>query len=322
MNKKLRVAVIGVGYLGNFHAQKFQALQTHTEFPVELVGVCDISKDNADKVAASLQTKAFYDPKELIGKVDLVTIATITSTHYQIAKMFLENGVHVNVEKPITVRCAQAQELIDLAKIHGLNLSVGHSERFNPAFQLLKSKIHRPLYMEAHRLAPFKAKNLDVSVIHDLMIHDFDLALSFDKTSAKIISYSGAKFLTDTIDWGQCVLEFDSGFKAVIGTSRLNTTMVRSLKIYDKQSIWTANLQTGDVEHTSKSPSEPLTGSPLKTEVVATGKGDNLMAETLDIVQAVYQNRSPLITGVDGLRALVLAEEFISLLQTERSYST
>lgn len=319
--KKLRAAVIGVGYLGNFHAQKLKSLATHPEFPVDLMGVCDISADNANKVAASLQTQAFTDPRLLIGQVDLVTIATITSSHYQVAKMFLESGVHVNVEKPITIRCSQAQELIDIAKKNGVNLSVGHSERFNPAFQLIKSKVHRPIYMEAHRLAPFKAKNLDASVIHDLMIHDFDLALSFDRTHAKIVSYSGAKFLTDTIDWGHCTIEFESGFKASIGTSRFHPTMVRSIKVMDKTSQWTGNLQTGDVEHISRNHHESLTGAPLAVEVVATGKGDNLMAETLDVVQAVYQNRAPMITGQDGLRALVLAEELISLLQTERSYT-
>ena len=170
---KLRAAVVGVGYLGRFHAQKYKAIAD-----VDLVAVCDASAARAAEVAQELECAAETDYRNLIGKVDLVTVASSTPTHYEIAKTFLENGIHVNVEKPITTTSQQGEELCSLAEKNGLKLQVGHVERFNPAFEAAHKKMMVPWFIECHRLAPFKPRGVDVNVVLDLMIHDLDVILS------------------------------------------------------------------------------------------------------------------------------------------------
>ena len=152
--------MVGVGYLGRFHAQKYKALTEEAE----LIGVCDASPERAKVVATELGVSAIDDYRSLAGKVDAVTVASTTRTHYEIAKFFLENGVHVNVEKPMTVTIAEAEELVRLSKSKNLKLQVGHVERFNPALQAAQEKLNKPLFIECHRLAPFKGRGADVNV--------------------------------------------------------------------------------------------------------------------------------------------------------------
>lgn len=178
---QLRCAVVGVGYLGRFHAQKYKALSESPSRNVQMLGVCDASFDRAQTVAAELGVTAFADYRELVGKVDAVTVASTTKTHYEIAKFFLQNGVHVNVEKPMTVTIGEAEELVALANAKNLKLQVGHVERFNPALQAARQKLQTPLFIECHRLAPFKPRGVDVDVVLDLMIHDLDVILSLVK---------------------------------------------------------------------------------------------------------------------------------------------
>ena len=169
----VRAAVIGVGYLGRFHAQKFAQISE-----VDLVGVCDVNFAQAQTVAAELNVKAIANYKDLIGQVDAVTIAATTSAHYELSKFFLENGVHVNVEKHMTTTIAQGRELCELAAKKNLKLQVGFVERFNPALISAQEKFKKPLFIECHRLAPVKPRGVDVNVVLDLIIHDLYVILT------------------------------------------------------------------------------------------------------------------------------------------------
>lgn len=305
--KRLRAAVIGVGYLGNFHAQKYKTLSQ--SFPVDLVGVCDSNPTQAQKIASELGVEAFSSPKDLIGKVDLVSIATVTSVHFEVAKLCLENSIHVNVEKPMTVTTKEALELIALAKKNNLVLCVGHSERFNPAFVQLQKLVPNPMALEFIRHAPYKSRGADVSVLHDLLIHDLDLLFSMDGSEARLVSAQMGKIVSPTPDWVLATFEFSSGMKAQLSVHRVAKEMSRIVRAYDKNSAWTANLQTGDVEKTNISADK----SQVTVETQSLGRGDNLLLENQAFVQAVLKTQPAVITGQDGLRALEWVEKIIAL---------
>lgn len=311
--QKLRAAVIGVGYLGTFHAQKYKALSAQPQLQVELAAVCDLNEAQAQKVAGELGVAAFQNPRDLIGKVDAVSIATITPTHYELTKLFLENGIHVNVEKPICVTSSEARDLVELARKKGLTLCVGHSERFNPAFRELRDSVKSPKYIEFNRYAPFKVRGSDVSVLHDLMIHDLDLMLSMDSTNCRLVSAQAGKLATATYDWCAASFEFESGLKAQINSSRLAREMTRSVRAIDAQHIWVANLQTGEVEQTK------LTGqaeNPVGHEIKNVGRGDNLLSETEAFIQAIHGKTKPVVSGEDGKKALELVEAIIGFVES------
>ncbi len=314
---KLRAAVVGVGYLGTFHAQKYKALSQKMEMNLDLVGVCDLGKSQADKVAGDLGVQAFYKPDQLIGKVDAVSIATITPTHYELAKFFLENGIHVNVEKPICLKTSEADELVALAKTKGLTLCVGHSERFNPAFNQLKSVLHRPRFIELNRYAPFKLRGSDVSVLHDLMIHDLDLMLALDSTKPRLVSAQAGKLVTKTYDWCSASFEFESGLRAQVNCSRMAKEMTRAIRAVDEKNIWIANLQTGEVEQTKVVDNNE---NPVAFDVKSVGRGDNLLTETESFVQTIHGQSVVHVSGEDGKRALRLVEEIMSFVESQRGW--
>ena len=307
---KIRAAVIGVGYLGTFHAQKYKALSTGSlAGKLEFVGVCDLNSQQANKVAQDLGVQAFSNPKDLIGKVDAVTISTITPAHYETARFFLNNGVHTNIEKPITENSEQAEDLVQIAKSKNLLIGVGHSERFNPSFRYILDRKQNMKYCELHRHAPFKLRGSEVSVIHDLMIHDIDLALSLDSSSFEVQSASAGCVVTKSFDWASCTLKFKSGLKVLITSSRMAPQMTRQVKAFYDDQVLTANLQTGEVETISSQLSKD---GQVQSTVVNPGKGDNLLTETENFITAILEHKNPFISGEDGLRALKVAEEIIA----------
>ena len=312
---KLRAAVVGVGYLGNFHAQKYKALSEKPEMNLDLVAVCDLHLPQAQKVADALKVQAFSHPEDLIGKVDAVTIATITPAHFELAQLFLKNGIHVNVEKPICLKSSEAQVLVDLARNKKLILCVGHSERYNPAFKELKNQIKQPSYIELNRYAPFKSRGSEVSVLHDLMIHDLDLMLSLDSSQCRLLSAQTGKMLKESEDWCSASFVFESGLRAQINSSRLAKEMVRSIKVIEAQSIWLANLQTGEIERTKPTGNAE---SPLAFEVQNTGRGDNLLTETESFVKAIQGSKAEVVSGEAGMLALQWVEKILDFVQAHR----
>lgn len=309
----MRTAVVGVGYLGTFHAQKYKTLSSAAQPLCELVAVCDLSAAQASKVAADLGVKGVSKPQDLLGMVDAVTIATITPTHYELAKFFLQNGIHVNVEKPICLKTAEAEELVELAAKKNLVLCVGHSERYNPAYQELKKNVKNPKFLELNRYAPFKLRGSDVSVLHDLMIHDIDLMLNIDSSPHQLVSAVADKMVTKTYDWCSASFQFQSGLFCQINCSRLSKEMFRVVKAVESSTIWVANLQTGDLDKTMMvdHPEHPVGGS-----TVNVGRGDNLLTETEAFLKAIHKISSgPVaVNGLDGLKSLAVVEEILEHL--------
>lgn len=295
--KKLRGAVIGVGYLGRFHAQKYKALMA--ELPIELVGVFDTNKDQSKQVANELGVLSFETTQEMIGQVDLVTIATATSFHYEVAKFFLNQGIHCLVEKPMTVTVSEAQDLVRIASDRSLVLSVGHSERFNPAFVKAKELVRNPHMIELTRHAPYKSRGADVSVVHDLMVHDLDLLRALVPGEIRMIEAKGGKLISPTYDWAQASFSFGGGRAAMISVSRVAPLMTRILRLVGTEESVVADLQNGVVELARmKGPDQ------IEIERIEVGKGDNLLAETRAFIQAVLGQDSMTVGGAHGMAAM------------------
>ena len=228
--ENLRVGVVGVGYLGKFHAQKYSRMPD-----TDLVGVVDPDSDQGQRVAAENNTAYHHDHQSLFGKVDAISIAAPTPAHFTIAKDFLQQDVDVLIEKPITSDLNDADELIQIAESNGRILQVGHLERFNPAVVALEGKIHRPRFIESHRLSIFQGRSTDVSVVLDLMIHDIDLILNLVDAKIKNVNAAGISVISDTIDIANARLEFVNGAVANVTASRISAKNERKLRLFQKE---------------------------------------------------------------------------------------
>ena len=318
MSKFLRAAVIGVGYLGRFHAQKYAALPD-----VELVGVVDPNPERAAAVAKELGTAAFAGHAELAGKVDLVSIASTTESHYRIARDCLAAGLHVLVEKPITVTVAEADELIALAAGGKRMLQVGHLERYNPAWLAVRDRIGTPLFIEAHRMAPFKPRGTDVSVVLDLMIHDLDLILPLVGSPVTDLRASGVSVLTDGIDIANARIEFANGCVANLTASRTSTASLRRLRVFQHHEYLSVDFGERRVVVSRKreGPLDELGPDqlPIDSESFQEPPGDALMTEIRAFVDAVKNGTAPVVSGREGRDALALALEIDRLIAARRN---
>lgn len=303
----VRAAVVGAGYLGRFHAQKYPAIDA-----VNLVGICDIDAEAGASLARDCNTVYFPDYRDLADKVDAVTIAASTSAHYELAKFFLENGVHVLVEKPMTNTSEQGRELTELADASNLKLQVGHIERFNPALLSARGRLGSVQFIECHRLAPFKGRGADVNVVLDLMIHDLDVILSLVAGAPSLVSAVGISVLTASIDIANARIEFDTGAIANVTASRVSTSTQRKFRVFQKNQYLSIDFGAGEVQlvtHTG-TPSE---GQPtLNEENWNLEKGDALAAEVAAFVKSIVEDEPCVVSGRDGVAALELAEEIIA----------
>jgi predicted dehydrogenase len=307
---KLKCAVIGVGYLGRFHAQKYHALDD-----VELVGVCDVDKTTADNVAKELGVSAFTNYYDLYGKVDAVSIAATTNTHFDIAKDCLQHGIHVLIEKPITETVAQAEELISIADENGLTLQVGHLERFNAARLALEEHLNHPLFIESHRLAPFNPRGTDVNVILDLMIHDIDIIQSIVHSPIKTIDAQGAPVLTKSIDIANARITFENQCVANVTASRISFKSERKTRIFQKDTYISIDYQNKQFAVFQKGGGEMFPGIPeITRHQSAFDKGDALLEEIKAFIACIKEDKQPLVSGKDGRDALCTAEKISSLI--------
>ncbi|HET7609348.1 MAG TPA: Gfo/Idh/MocA family oxidoreductase [Gammaproteobacteria bacterium] len=304
--KTLRTAVVGVGYLGRFHAEKHRTLPA-----VELVGVADVDAAAGQSVAERLGTHYFADHRELAGAVDAVTIAAATSAHFELARFFLEHGVHVLVEKPMTETSSEARILTELAEARGLKLQVGHVERFNPALLSVQERLTNVQFIECHRLAPFKPRGADVSVVLDLMIHDLDVVLSLVDAEPASVSAVGIKVLTESADIANARIEFDSGAIANLTASRVSTSAQRKFRVFEQNQYVSIDFGEGEVQRVV-SQGAVHEGPPLAIERSRLDKGDALLAETEAFVTAVLEDKPCRVSGRDGLAALELAEAILA----------
>ena len=308
---QVRVAVLGVGYMGKFHAEKFAAMRDAGRAGVaaaELVAVADADAARAAEVAGSLGCAHVTDYRELLGKVDAVCIAVPTERHYEVARACLEAGVHALVEKPLSRTLAEADELLALAKAKGLVLQVGHLQRFNPAFQALAADAARPLFIDIERLAPFTVRGTEVDVILDLMIHDLDLALALARAPVEQLSASGFRVLTGAIDIANARIEFADGAIASVSASRVSQEPVRKLRVFRHDGYVSADLQGQKLRYARKG-AEGI-------EVTERGfeRTDELRAQAEDFLRAVASRSAPLVSGEQGRRVLALALDVARLV--------
>jgi predicted dehydrogenase len=298
--KKIRAAVIGVGYLGRFHAQKYAALED-----CELIGVVDANTEAAARVAAELGTQPLSDFRELFGRVDAVSVATPTPSHAEIAAGFLRAGTHVLVEKPITETSEQAQQLIDLARQQGRVLQVGHLERFNPAILAAEPLLTTARFIECHRLAPFKERGTEVNVVLDLMIHDIDLVQMIVGSPVASLDAVGTPVFSSEIDIANARLRFENGCVANVTASRVSLKTERKLRVFRDDAYLSIDLHQKILTVIRKRAMPAGAGElPVHIEEQSFAQGDALLAEIQAFLAAIRGQRPVIVSGEDGQRAL------------------
>jgi len=314
-NDNIRAAVVGVGYLGKFHAIKYHHMEG-----VELVGVVDTDMQRAKEIAADLETRAYADYRDVIGKVDAVSIVVPTSAHFEISRFFLENNVDLLVEKPFTTTLDEADELIQLSNSRGLLVQVGHLERYNPAVVALRDIIKQPLFIESHRLSIFKSRATDVSVVLDLMIHDIDIIFNFVQSELKAIHASGIPVITDNVDIANARLEFECGCVANVTASRVSMKDERKMRLFQQDAyvaIDFANHQATIVHKKADDDKGLIPGMEIENRRFP--KGDALDEELKSFIDAVRTRTRPSVTGQMGRDALKAALDVMSQIQQNRA---
>jgi len=308
---KLKCAVIGTGYLGKFHAEKYASLDD-----CELVAVVDINEEAARAVADQHGAQALTDYQSLLGKVDAVSIVVPTSLHHVVSRDFLNAGAHVLVEKPITVTIAEADELIAIAHEKNVHLQVGHLERFNPAIMGLDQTEDKPLFIESHRLAPFNPRANDVSVVLDLMIHDIDIILALVDSEIERIDASGTAVLTQGTDIVSARLTFKNGCVANVTASRISMKMERKMRMFRPCSYISVDFQNRVLTKHKTGDQEMFPGIPeIETEESVFENGDALLEEIKHFVNCIKTGENPLVSGEAGKKALATAIAISKLLK-------
>ena len=310
--EKVNVGVIGVGYLGKFHAEKYSAMDD-----VNLVGVADVDEQTAAEVAEKFNTKAFSDYRELLDKIEAASIAVPTSLHHDIGMACLERGVNILIEKPMTTTLAEADSLVAKAAERDLILQVGHLERFNPAVLAMEQFLNQPAFIESHRIHMFKSRGIDIDVVLDLMIHDIDIVLSIVDSPLKTIHTVGVPVVTPTTDIANARLIFENGCTANITVSRISRENIRRLRIFQPFSYISVDYAKKEImviRHTGEIGENGLP----KEEIINSCfiEKDALENELKDFISNVRNHTAPRISGTEGRMALSVAQEIISQIKT------
>ena len=313
--QKLRTAVVGVGYLGKFHAQKYAVLPAS-----QLIAVCDNHFESADRIAGQLGVSAYTDYRELLGLVDAVSIVTPTPSHHAIARFFLDHGIPVLLEKPMAMTLAEADDLIQTANRRGVTFQIGHIERFNNVIQAAIPQVQNPRFIEAARLAPFKLRGSEVSVVLDLMIHDIDLIQTLVHSPIHTISATGAAVVSPLIDIANARIEFTNGCVANVTANRIHSRISRRMHIFQPDSILNLDLQHKKMTRQRKGAQEMLPGVPaIVREKISYPKDDPLREEIAAFLTAILDGKPPVVSGEDGRKALETALKIAALIEHNHS---
>lgn len=308
----IKAAVIGVGYLGKFHAQKYAELPQS-----ELVAVCDNNIEAASAVAADLETKAINKLNDLLPHVDAVSIVVPTQLHYEIAKQCLQAGKHVLLEKPMTTTLDEANELIALAKENDCILQVGHLERFNPAILALENILSQATFIESHRVAPFNPRGADVNVILDLMIHDIDIILDIVDADVTGIDAKGVAVLSNDIDIANVRIKFSNDCVANVTASRAGMKSERKMRVFQHDAYISVDFQNKKVGIHRKGDDEQFPGvANIVSQEHEFEQGDALKSEIESFLDCIANNKQPKVSGEAGARALATAIEITRLLSS------
>ncbi len=324
----LRIGVIGVGHLGALHAKMLSAIPA-----AKLVGVFDTDLEKARKAAADNGTTACASLEELLVRVEAVTIATTTTTHFDIASQAIARGLHVFLEKPITQTVAEANQLCALAAEKKLVVQVGHIERFNPAILALEGYDIAPLFIETHRLAQFKPRGTDVAVVLDLMIHDIDLIMTFVKSPVKQIDASGVAVVSDTIDIANARLQFENGCVANVTASRISQRSMRKMRLFQQNAYISIDFSEGLAEVFRLMPEDApeIRGTMVLGEMGLGKKRKKIIYEQPEsrevnalryelelFVDAVHTGGTPVVTADDARRALEVATSILQKIDQQQ----
>ncbi len=303
---KLRVGVVGAGYLGEFHAQKYAAMKN-----VDLVAVVDIDHNRAVKVSKQHGAIAYSRLEEIYSKVDAVSVVVPTSRHHAISKKLLAHGIDLLLEKPITVTVPEASDLIRIADKNGCILQVGHLERFNAAWQAVDSALDRPRFIEAHRLGPFQSRGTDVDVILDLMIHDIDIVLKYVPSPIKRIDSVGVPVLSSNVDIANVRLHFQCGSVANLTASRVSGKKTRKIRFFQPDVYVSVDYNTGKSQIFRKISKRSSQNPEIVLEENEIKHADALQAELESFIECVKTRRPPEVSGVEGKKALQVAQRIL-----------
>ena len=302
---KVKVGIIGVGYLGTQHARILSYLEE-----AELIGVADIDFKKAMVIGNRHGVKYYENCENMLDEIDAGIVATPTSEHFAISMKLLKKGKSVLVEKPITETIEQAEELVSTADKNGLILQIGHLERFNPAVEALENLISEPKFIEVQRLGSFSARSLDIDVVLDLMIHDLDIIMALIKDEVKVIRSSGIHVLSDKIDIANARLEFTSGCIATLTASRVHQGKVRKLRIFEPSSYYSIDYIDQEVKVF------PLNGRQTDIKTLKIKKEEPLKKELQNFFRCIIDGKKRKVTGEEGLRALRLAYSVLNEAET------
>ena len=327
--EKLKIGVIGTGHLGKLHTKMFTEIEN-----CELVGIFDSNSEQAKNVSEEYKVSAANSVEELLGKVDAVSVAAITSAHYEIAKKCFEQGIHVFVEKPITATIPQAEELVKISNEKKLNLQVGHIERFNPALVAMEKYMLEPKFIQTDRLAQFNPRGTDVAVVLDLMIHDIDIILSLVKSDVKNVQANGVAIVSDNLDIANARIQFENGAVANVTASRISQKKMRKMRIFQQDGYIALDFVTGVAELFRLMPVDSE-DSPSFISLGELGVGDKkrklvyeqpeqkeinaLKYELQLFINSVLKNEKPVVSSEDGLRALKVAEIIIKEIEKSQN---
>ncbi|HAB50720.1 MAG TPA: oxidoreductase [Ignavibacteriales bacterium] len=316
--EKLKVGIIGTGHLGKLHVKMFKQISE-----CEVAGIFDSNSQTAKVAAQEFNTKAFDNLDDLLNEIRAASIAVNTTAHHEIAKRCMEKGVHIFVEKPITASISEAEELVQLSSDRKLNLQVGHIERFNPAIISLEKFIFEPMFIQTDRLAQFNPRGTDVAVVLDLMIHDIDIILSLIKSEVKNIEANGVAVVSNNLDIANARIEFENGAVANVTASRISQKKLRKMRIFQRDAYISLDFITGvsevyrllpidqNPESTTMSFGEIGIGEKRKRLIYEQPeiKDVNALKYELELfIKSILYKSNPVVSGMDGLRALKVAD--------------
>ncbi len=325
---KLNIGVVGTGHLGKLHIKMFSENEN-----CNLIGINDSNTEQAKLAADKFSVKVFDSMESLLENANAISIAATTSAHYELAKECLQAGKHIFIEKPITATIPEAEEIVDLANSLNLKLQVGHIERFNPALVSMEKYIIDPKFIQTDRLAQFNPRGTDVAVVLDLMIHDIDIILSLIKSKVENIEANGVAVVSDNIDIANARIQFENGSVANVTASRISQKKMRKMRIFQRDSYVALDFVTGvsevyrllpvdqEVKPSLISFGEIGVGDKKKRLVYEQPEHKHINALKYELqlfVDSVLENKKPVITGSDGLRALRIAKIIIDKIQSSK----
>ena len=322
---KIKVGVIGTGHLGKLHTKMFKSIDY-----CELVGIYDSNPNQAEDVSKEYSVPAINSLDELLKQIDAASISATTTSHYELAKKCFENGIHVFIEKPITASIKEAEELLEICEKKKLNLQVGHIERFNPALVAMEKYIDEPRFIQTDRLAQFNPRGTDVAVVLDLMIHDIDIILSLVKSDVIDVQANGVAVVSDHLDIANARLQFENGAVANVTASRISQKKMRKMRIFQRDSYIALDFVTGVAEaYRLLPPDTEINPNLISFGEIGVGekrkklvyeqpeqKELNALQHELQLfINSIINGTKPVVSGIDGLRALKVAEIIIQKIQ-------